>query len=75
MCQSFALINCQHHYRMRIGDYRVVYTVIAGNIVVIDTLLAGPRGDIYIKMYGLNQFIRSSDSEKLSMYSSAKAGT
>ena len=42
------------YYRMRIGDYRVVYTVIDGNIVVIDTLLAGPRGDIYKKMSGLN---------------------
>ena len=41
------------YYRMRLGDYRVIYAVIHGRIVVIDTLLAGTRGDVYIKMGGL----------------------
>ena len=35
------------YYRIRIGGYRVVYTVINGKIVVIRTELAGPRGDVY----------------------------
>ena len=41
------------YYRMRIGGYRVIYAVINGKIVVIDTLLAGSRGDIYKKTDGL----------------------
>ncbi len=41
------------YYRIRIGGYRVVYTVISGKIVVICTLYAGVRGDIYKKMNGL----------------------
>ena len=42
-----------NYYRIRIGNCRVVYTVINGIIVVIRTLLAGPRGDVYKKMSGL----------------------
>lgn len=41
------------YYRIRVGDWRVVYTLIKGKIVVINTLLAGPRGDVYKKMGGL----------------------
>ena len=41
------------YYRIRLGDYRVVYAVINGKIVVITTLLAGSRGDVYKKMSGL----------------------
>ncbi|MCR5138208.1 MAG: type II toxin-antitoxin system RelE/ParE family toxin [Oscillospiraceae bacterium] len=41
------------YYRIRLGEYRVVYAVINGTIVVIHTLLAGPRGDVYKKMGGL----------------------
>ena len=41
------------YYRIRIGDYRVIYTIIRGKIVVINTLLAGARGDLYKKMSGL----------------------
>ena len=41
------------YYRIRLGDYRVVYALINGRIVVVNTLLAGPRGDIYKKMGGL----------------------
>jgi len=41
------------YYRIRLGDYRVIYTIINGKIVVITTLLAGSRGDIYKKMSGL----------------------
>ena len=36
------------------GNYRVVYAVINGVIVVINTLIAGPRGDIYKKMGNLD---------------------
>jgi len=41
------------YYRIRLGGYRVVYTLINGKIVVINTLLSGPRGDVYKKMSGL----------------------
>ena len=41
------------YFRIRLGNYRVVYAVINGVIVVITTLLAGPRGDVYKKMTGL----------------------
>ena len=41
------------YFRLRLGDYRVIYTVINGKIIVIETLLAGARGDIYKKMDGL----------------------
>ena len=34
------------YFRIRLGGARVVYTVINGKIVVITTLLAGPRGDV-----------------------------
>ena len=33
------------YYRIRIGGYSVIYTIINGKIVVINTLLAGSRGD------------------------------
>ena len=41
------------YYRIRLGGFRVVYTIINGRIVVICTVLAGPRGDVYKKMSGL----------------------
>ena len=41
------------YYRIKLGNYRVVYAVINGKIIVISTLLAGPRGDIYKRMSGL----------------------
>lgn len=41
------------YYRIRLGNYRVVYAIINGKIVVIHTLLAGLRGDVYKKMGGL----------------------
>ena len=41
------------YYRIKLGAYRVIYTVINGKIVVIKTILAGARGDIYKKMDGL----------------------
>jgi mRNA interferase RelE/StbE len=41
------------YFRIRLGDYRVIYTIINRKIIVISTLLAGSRGDIYKKMDGL----------------------
>ena len=38
------------YFRIRLGNYRVVYAVINKRIVVINTLLAGPCGDVYKKM-------------------------
>lgn len=37
----------------RLGACRVIYTVINGKVVVIKTILAGARGDVYKKMDGL----------------------
>ena len=41
------------YYRIRLGDYRVVYAIVNGKIVCINTILAGSRGDVYKKMKGL----------------------
>ncbi len=41
------------YYRIRLGDWRVIYTLINGKIIVITTLAAGSRGDIYKKISGL----------------------
>ena len=41
------------YYRIRLGEYRVVYAIINEKIVVINTMLAGVRGDINKKMSGL----------------------
>ena len=38
------------YYRIRIGNYRIVYAIINGKIVVVSTIIAGARGDIYKKM-------------------------
>ena len=35
------------YYRIRLGNCRVVYAIINGRIIVIKTLLAGSRGDVY----------------------------
>ena len=41
------------YYRIKLGDYRVVYALINGKIIVITTVLAGSRGDVCKKMSGL----------------------
>lgn len=41
------------YYRIRLGDCRVVYTIIDGKVIVVKVVLAGSRGDIYKKMKGL----------------------
>ena len=41
------------YYRIKLGGYRVVYAIINEKIIVISTLLAGARGDVYKKMSGL----------------------
>ncbi len=48
-------IKAKHadYYRIRIGKYRVIYTIIGRQIVVVNTLLAGSRGDVYKKMGGM----------------------
>ncbi|MBR0163276.1 MAG: type II toxin-antitoxin system RelE/ParE family toxin [Lachnospiraceae bacterium] len=37
------------YYRIKLSGYRVIYTLINGRIVVVMTLLAGARGDVYKK--------------------------
>ena len=41
------------YYRIKLGRYRVIYAIINGKIIVITTILAGARGDIYKKMKGM----------------------
>ena len=41
------------YYRIKLGDTRVIYTIVNDKIVVVSTLIAGPRGDVYKKMDGL----------------------
>lgn len=41
------------YFRIRIGNYRVIYALINNTIVVVNTILAGSRGDIYKKMDAL----------------------
>lgn len=36
--------------RMRIQDYRVIYKVENGDIVIINVVMAGNRGEIYKKL-------------------------
>ena len=37
------------YFRIKLGKWRVVYTIIKDQIVVVSTLYAGARGDIYKK--------------------------
>lgn len=43
----------KEYFRIRLGSYRIIYAIINKKIVVINTLLAGSRGDVYKKMKGL----------------------
>jgi len=40
------------YFRMRLGKWRVIFTV-DRNIIIVNTLEAGSRGDIYKKIGGL----------------------
>ncbi len=42
------------YFRIKLGGYRVVYSVLNEKIIVIITVLAGNRGDVYKKMSGLS---------------------
>ena len=41
------------YYRIRLGNYCVVYALINGKVIVVSTILGGSRGDVYKKMEGL----------------------
>lgn len=41
------------YYRIKLSGYLVIYAIINGKIIVINTVLAGPQGDVYKKMSGL----------------------
>lgn len=41
------------YFRIRLGGYRILYAVINGKIIVINTILADSRGDVYKKTDGL----------------------
>ena len=40
------------YYRMRLGKWRVIFTI-DRNVIIVNTLEAGSRGDIYKKIGGL----------------------
>ncbi len=42
-----ALKGYKHIYRMRIGNFRVIYKLVNGEIIIIEVLLAGGRGQVY----------------------------
>ena len=42
------------YFRIRLGDVRIIYTIVQNKIIVVLTLLAGTRGDICKKMGGLD---------------------
>jgi len=39
-----------NYYRIKINKYRIIYTIVSNRIVVVYTMLAGNRGDVYKKM-------------------------
>ena len=43
----------KNYYRMRLGGYRIIYMIMNDTIIVVNTLLAGSRGDVYKKMSGM----------------------
>lgn len=45
------------YFRIRLGSYRVIYAVINEKIVVVNTIQAGPRNDVYKKMSNLTAII------------------
>ncbi len=34
-------------YRIRVNDYRILFEIVDGKIIIINTILAGNRGEIY----------------------------
>ena len=45
------------YYRLRLGNWRVIYTTIEDSVFVINTYQAGSRGDIYKKLGGLKSLL------------------
>lgn len=45
------MVGYEDLYRIRIGDYRVIYKIAENQVVIIDVLLAGSHGEIYKKLY------------------------
>ena len=43
--------NNKKYFSIAIDSYHIIYTIIHGDIVVIDVILAGNRGDIYKKLH------------------------
>ncbi len=42
----------KEYSRIAIGSYRIIYKVINSEIIVVDVVMAGSRGDIYKKFQG-----------------------
>lgn len=40
-------------YRVRLNDYRIIFSIKNGEIVIISTFLAGNRGEVYKKFKNL----------------------
>ena len=45
------------YYRLRLGDWRIIYRIEEDKIIIINTLYAGSRGDIYKKLGGLKSLL------------------
>lgn len=45
------------YYRLRIGDWRVIYMIDGDKMIIINTLMAGSRGDIYKRLGGLRSIL------------------
>ena len=43
------LRGTKHTYRIRVGDYRVVYSILS-NVLIIDIIKVGHRRDIYRRL-------------------------
>lgn len=41
--------NMEKYSRIAIGGYRVIYEIKNGEIIIVDVVLAGSRGDVYKK--------------------------
>lgn len=45
------------YYRIRLGGWRVIFMLEGEQVIVINTLMAGSRGDIYKKISGLKSIV------------------
>ncbi|MGL4392094.1 MAG: type II toxin-antitoxin system RelE family toxin [Fusobacteriaceae bacterium] len=42
--------NHENFYRMRIGNYRIIFKMELDELIIVEVIFAGSRGDIYNKI-------------------------